>query len=72
MNTAFRNPADIESFYDIPVLTSIPFLMTPKHMMMRKINNAASIVFSGVVFVLIMFFGLVTLKGPELIGTIIK
>ena len=70
IKTPFRNPEDMESLYGIPVLTTIPFLRKRKDIIMQRINYATSIAFAGVVCALFMVFSLISLKGPEIVGTV--
>lgn len=72
LNTSFRSAEEIESQYSVPVLTSIPFLITKKHIILRKVNNFVSIAFSGIVAVLFLAFGLLSFIGPDSINTLIN
>lgn len=72
LNTSFRNPEEIESNYGVPVLTSIPFLITKKHIILRRVNNVGSIAFTGVVGVLLVAFGLMSFIGPDVISSFIN
>jgi polysaccharide chain length determinant protein (PEP-CTERM system associated) len=47
VNTSFRKPDEIESLYDLPVLTAIPTILQPRQLMLRKLNDMASIAFTA-------------------------
>lgn len=64
LNASFHSPAEIEEQYEIPVITTIPFLVQQRDIVLRKINDSASIAFTGLVCVLLLVFGLLSYMGP--------
>lgn len=65
LSTSFRNPDDIESFFELPVLTSIPTIYEPKQLFLRKLNMALSIVVSFVAVGLFGAFAVICATGPD-------
>lgn len=47
VNTSFHKPDEIESLYELPVLTTIPTIFQPRQLILRKLNNIASIAFAA-------------------------
>ena len=70
LNVPFRAPDDIESLYGKPVLTTIPFMKQRKDILLQRLNNAMSIAFTGIVCILLMVFGVISLNGPEIVGSV--
>jgi len=62
---SYRKPDQIENQFDIPVLVSIPHLMLPKQLLIKKLNTAASIAYSVVIFSLIGLFAFISLTGAD-------
>ena len=54
LDTSYRSPEDAEKDLSVPVLISLPFLMTPKEIKRKKINNIifAASLYTGFVIVL--------------------
>jgi polysaccharide chain length determinant protein (PEP-CTERM system associated) len=69
---SYRKPDEIEDEYELPVLVSIPSLLQPKQIFMKKLNRAASIAFAVVVFGLLSVFGIISISGPEISAETIK
>ena len=69
-NMSFRNPNDIEDLYGIPVLTTIPLLIKKRDIVLRKINNLASIAFCVIVGILLAVFGLLSIKGTQIVANL--
>ncbi len=65
LGTSFRKPDDLESFYELPVLTAIPTIYEPKQLFLRKLNLSLSIVTSFVAIGLLGVFAIVCTKGPD-------
>jgi polysaccharide chain length determinant protein (PEP-CTERM system associated) len=59
INSAFRKPDEIETMFELPVLTAIPTLLQPRQLMLRKLNDMASIAFAGVTMVCMAVFAFV-------------
>lgn len=59
VNTSFRKPDEIESMYELPVLTAIPTLLQPRQLMLRKLNDMASIAFAGLTMACLAVFAFV-------------
>jgi polysaccharide chain length determinant protein (PEP-CTERM system associated) len=62
VDTSFRKPDEIESLYEVPVLTSIPTIFQPRQLMLRKVNDIASIAFAGVTMACLAIFAFVCTK----------
>jgi protein tyrosine kinase modulator len=65
MNSSLKQPKDYESELGLPVLATIPKLLSPKDRILRRINRgmtAVSLVFAAA---LAAGFGLIILKGVE-------
>lgn len=56
INTSFRKPDEIETMYELPVLTAIPTILQPKQLMLRKLNDMASIAFAGLTMACFVVF----------------
>ena len=63
---SFRKPNEIEEQYELPVLVSIPKLLQPKQMLLRRANQIASVVFSVLVLGLIGIYGFISMQGPDI------
>ena len=61
----YRKPDEIEQQYAIPVMVSIPQLLQPKQLMLKKINVIASVAYSLGVFGLFGLFGFISFAAPE-------
>jgi len=61
----YRRPDEIEKQYNIPVLVSIPQLMLPKQLFIKKLNTVASIAYSVLLFGLIGLFSFISLTGAD-------
>jgi len=73
LNTSLRKPDDVETFFELPVLTSIPTIFRPKQILLRKLDVAGSIAFSMITLVFLAVFAFVCLRGPEqLVGAVKK
>lgn len=66
-NPPFRHPLEIESAYEIPVLTAIPFIQKKRDIILQKLNNVLSIAVTGIACILLMVFGLLSLMGPQIV-----
>lgn len=62
---SYRRPDEIEAQYQIPVLVSIPKLMQPKQLFLKKLDFAASITYSAATFILLGLFGFISITGSE-------
>lgn len=62
---SYRKPDEIENQYNIPVLVSIPQLMQPRQLFIKKLNTAASIAYSVALFGLLGLFGFISLTGSD-------
>jgi polysaccharide chain length determinant protein (PEP-CTERM system associated) len=59
INTSFRSPDEIETMFELPVLTAIPTLLQPRQLMLRKLNNISSIAFAGLTMACFAVFAFV-------------
>ena len=70
---SFRKSGDLEAYYELPVLTSIPTIYNPKQLLWRKMNLALSVAASFVIVGLFGVFIAICIIGPEkMIGTLMK
>jgi polysaccharide chain length determinant protein (PEP-CTERM system associated) len=73
LGPSFRKPDDLESFYELPVLTSIPRIYEAKQLLLRKLNFAFSIAAAVVAVGLLGVFSAICITGPEqVIGALLK
>jgi protein tyrosine kinase modulator len=63
LNTSFRKPDEIESLYELPVLTSIPTIYQPRQLFLRKLNNVASVAFAVVTTACFVAFSFVCIRS---------
>ena len=63
LDTSFRKPDDIESYLGLSVLATVPVVLHPKNLRMKRLNQTLSIFFVIMAFVLLAGFTLVSLKG---------
>jgi protein tyrosine kinase modulator len=66
LDTSFRKPNDIESHLDLPVLATVPAILHPRDVRMKKLNQVLSIFFIIVAIVLLAGFTFVSLTGFDL------
>ncbi len=72
MDKSIKKPDDIEDYFELPVLTTLPLLASKKEMMVKKLNNIGSLTFAFINFCLLGVFGLISLKGVGTIAPVIK
>jgi len=65
LDTSFRKPEDLEGLLELPVLCTVPKLIHAKEKRMRMLNQVFSIFCTGVSFVLLTGFAVLTLKGVD-------
>ncbi len=65
LGTSFRKPDELESYFELPVLTSVPTIFDPKQIFLRKVDVALSLVVSIMIAGLFGAFAIICLKGPE-------
>lgn len=63
LKPAYRDPSEIEAKYELPVLASIPQLLTTRKVLLNRLNAAASITYCFFIFGLVAAFGYITIKG---------
>jgi polysaccharide chain length determinant protein (PEP-CTERM system associated) len=68
----YRRPDEIEGQYEIPVLVSIPKLMQPKQLFLKKLDFAASISYSAVIVIMLGLLGFISLIGSDAVITAFK
>ena len=66
LDTSFRIPNDIESYLGLSVLATVPVILHPRDVRMKRLNQALSIFFVIVAFALMAGFTLVSLGGYDL------
>jgi len=66
LDTSFRKPNDIESYLGLPVLATVPAILHPRDVRMKRLNQVLSIFFVVVAFALMAGFTLVSLGGYDL------
>lgn len=65
MDSSIKKPDEIENYFEIPVLTTIPLLIDNRQMMIRKLNNYGSLAFACFTSGLLGVFGIVCVKGAD-------
>jgi len=66
LDSSFRNPDDIESHLDLPVLATVPAILYPREVRMKKLNQVLSVFFIIVAIALLSGFTFISLSGFEL------
>lgn len=72
MDGSFRKVDQIEAALNIPVIATIPPILTKVQIRKRRILSGLSIVFAGFVCILTGVFAVITLKGPEQVLEIVR
>ncbi|MEJ2452710.1 MAG: GNVR domain-containing protein [Candidatus Thiodiazotropha sp.] len=62
VDTSFRKPDEIESLFDLPVLTSIPTIYQPRQLLLHKVNAVGSIAFAAFTAVCLAVFMFVCIR----------
>ena len=62
---SFKKPDELESAFDLPVLATIPALISPRQVLLKRLNVVCSIGFALINVGLLGIFGLITVKGVE-------
>ena len=65
LNTSYRNPEEIESNLNFPIMATIPILLQPLERKRKRIIDLASIATAGFSILMLFAFALITLKGQE-------
>lgn len=65
MKHSFRSVDEAESFLDLPVLATVPTLLHPKDLAMKRINNIFSVASVAVSLLLLAAFSVIVLKGAD-------
>jgi len=66
LDTSFRRPNDIESYLGLSVLATVPVVLHPRDVRMKRLNQVLSILSVIVAFALMAGFTLVSLGGYDL------
>ena len=66
LDTSFRKADDIESYLGLSVLATVPVVLHPKNIRMKRLNQTLSIFFVIVAFALMAGFTLISLGGYDL------
>jgi len=66
LDTSFRRPNDIESYLGLSVLATVPVILHPRDVRMKRLNQGLSILSIIVAFALMAGFTLVSLGGYDL------
>ena len=66
LDSSFRKPDDIESHLDLPVLATVPAILHPRDVRMKKFNQVLSIFFIIVAIALLSGFTFISLSGFDL------
>ncbi len=61
----FRQAAEIETEYEIPVLTTIPKLLQPRQIFLNRLEVAGSVTYALFIFGLLAAFSAITITGFE-------
>ena len=65
INTAFKNPEDVESILGLPILATIPTVLQRKDKIGRRLNTVMSICGAIVSLALMAGFGVLAFKGVD-------
>ncbi len=65
LDTSFRKPNDIESYLGLSVLATVPVILHPRDVRMKRLNQVLSILSIIVAFALMAGFTLVSLGGYD-------
>jgi polysaccharide chain length determinant protein (PEP-CTERM system associated) len=65
LDTSFRKPEDLESLLELPVLCTVPRLIHAREKKMRMVNQVFSVLFTGLSFVLLTGFAVLSFKGVD-------
>ena len=65
INTAFKNPEDVESILGLPILATIPTVLQRKNKIWRRLNAVMSICAAIVSLGLMAGFGVLAFKGVD-------
>ena len=68
----FSKPDEIETYFEIPVLTTIPKLLNSRTQLLGRLNTVTSVAYSCVIFILMALFGLVSIRSSQTIITAVK
>lgn len=71
-NSTFRKADEIENFLHVPVLATIPGLLSKKKLLLVRLNNICSVAFLAVAVGLMGIFGFICARGPELAMSVVK
>jgi len=66
LDSSFRKPEDIESHLGLPVLATVPAILHPREVRMKRLNQGLSIFFIIVAMTLLAGFTFVSLSGFDL------
>ncbi|MDY6792428.1 MAG: XrtA system polysaccharide chain length determinant [Thermodesulfobacteriota bacterium] len=66
LDSSFKTPDDIESHLDLPVLATVPAILHPRDVRMKRLNQVLSIFFIIVTIALLAGFTFVSLSGFDL------
>ena len=72
LSKSFRKPADLESFFELPVLVSIPTIYDSRQLILRKLNLVCSAVVSFTAMGLLGFFTAMCAAGPDQVIGILR
>ena len=71
-NSSFRKADEIERFLNIPVLATIPGLLSKRKLLLVRLNNICSVAFLVIAGGLIGVFGFICTRGPEFAIALVK
>jgi protein tyrosine kinase modulator len=66
LDSSFRNPDDIESHLGLPVLATVPAILHPREVRMKKLNQVLSFFFIIIAIALLSGFTFISLSGFDL------
>lgn len=72
LRASYRKPEEIESFYDLPVIATIPTIYSPRQLIWRSVNAFTSLAFSVVNIGLFAIFAYICITGGDSIINAIK
>lgn len=65
LDQSIKNPEEIESLFDLPVLAAIPSMISSRSILLNRLNNFGGVAFASVNVCLLGLFGFISMNGPE-------
>lgn len=72
LDKSFKKPEEIEEYFQLPVLATLPILVNHKQILLRRLNNVGSIAMTLFNLCLLAIFGLVSMNGGNSFASILQ